>query len=124
MAVDSALLESLDHKCYNHLPTTIEYQALLVLTEMQGIRKVMEHLPQTDPGQDEMEDKIAFNEVMLSCSRSHCYRTLTGMHASLHCHAVLAFASCLHGDLVSHQQLWELAGSRPCTLCRWFSYGP
>ena len=30
---------------------------------MQGIRKVMEHLPQTDPGQNEMEDKIAFNEV-------------------------------------------------------------
>ena len=23
----------------------------------------MEHLPQTEPGQDEMEDKIALNEV-------------------------------------------------------------
>lgn len=52
-----------------------------VWTGLQGIRKVMEHLPQTEPGQDEMEDKVAFNEVCtLFCSMVKSWQGFRLMH--------------------------------------------
>ncbi|KAK9839902.1 hypothetical protein WJX74_000152 [Apatococcus lobatus] len=92
-----------------------------------GIQKVMVHLPQTDQGQDEMEDKIAFNEVVLlqALTQHMIYLKATDESRLQQCLRAVTGISARYGQLWPkqrprvHQPLCDLlsaASSQPGCL--------